>query len=548
MDTKTKEFIEKANAHHSNKYDYTDTVYVDSKTKIKFRCPSHGIIEQTPNAHLRSGGCRICGVERRVKKSTANTVTFTNKAISIHGTSYDYSKVKYIDSSTKVCIICKTCGEEFHQRPSDHLRGKGCLPCSYKQRGDSQTLTTKTFIKKAIEKHGKRYDYSKVVYERCDKKVCIICPDHAEFWQIPSGHLAGKGCESCNRGECLDAKRFIKLSKKVHGDKFDYSKVEYVNSKTPVIVICPKHGEFHPVPNNHISKLSGCPKCSHRISKPETELQDWLADKIDIKRNDRKTITPQELDVYIPSKNLAIEFNGVYWHSELKGKNKKHHLNKTNSCRTNGVRLIHITDDEWVNKQDIVKSRLTNILGLTKYKLYGRKCTIKSIDKGVKNRFLSKYHIQGKDNSSIALGAFYRGRLVAVMTFGKNRYGSSKNCYELIRYATISTFNCIGVAGKLLKHFERTYIYDKIKTYADLRWSEGGLYTALGFTHLHNSPPNYHYIRNGNIAGSRVKFQKHKLKDILPIYDRTKSEWENMKANGYDRIWDCGNMVFEKLP
>lgn len=548
MNAKTKEFIEKANARHLNKYDYTDTVYINSTTKIKFRCPSHGIVEQTPNSHLRSGGCRLCGIDKRIKKSIGTTDSFTKKAVAIHGNSYDYSKTIYVDSSTKVCIICKECGEEFYQRPSDHLRGKGCLLCSYKRRGDNQTLTTQTFIKKAIEKHGKLYNYSEVHYERNDKKVCIICPAHGKFWQMPSSHLSGKGCMSCNRGECLDGKRFVRLAKKIHGDKFDYSKVKYINSKTPVTIICKKHGEFHPVPNNHISKLSGCPKCSHHVSKPELELQDWLESKIYIERNNRKIIAPKELDIYIPSKKFAIEYNGLYWHSELKGKNKKYHLDKTLVCNANGLRLIHITDDEWINKKDIVKSRLLNILGCTKYRLYGRKCTIKIIDKKVKNRFLTKYHIQGKDNSSVALGAFYKGRLVAVMTFGKNRYGDDKNCYELIRYATIASFNCVGVASKILKHFERNYTCDKIKTYADLRWSEGGLYKALGFTHTHNSPPNYHYIKNGKTVGSRVKYQKHKLKDILPIFDSTKSEWENMKINDYDRLWDCGNMVFEKLP
>jgi very-short-patch-repair endonuclease len=285
-----------------------------------------------------------------------------------------------------------------------------------------------------------------------------------------------------------------------------------------------------------------CPHCEYSISKIESDILQ-VVNSFTLAH--KTQIDGVEFDIFAPSMNIAIEINGLYWHSESQGKNRQYHLNKYNIANENGIRLIHIFEDEITNQRDIVLSRLKNIFRKTKYKLYGRKCIIKELDTKTKDAFLNKYHIQGTDRSSIRLGAYYKNRLVAVMTFGKNRYGKDDDCIELIRYATIASFNCIGVAGKLLKHFERNYSPSKIKTYADLRWSNGNLYEKLGFEHTHNSPPNYFYIING-LRESRIKYQKHKLETKLDIFDPLLSEYENMKANGYDRIWDCGNMVFVK--
>ena len=252
---------------------------------------------------------------------------------------------------------------------------------------------------------------------------------------------------------------------------------------------------------------------------------------------------------YIPNKKLAIEYNGLYWHSELNNTNKNYHLNKTKLCENKDIRLIHIFEDEWNNKQQIVKNRLKYILKLIPYKIFARKCIIKEINSQLKDKFLNKYHIQGTDKSNIRLGAFYKNRLVAVMTFGKRRIAlgskNKNNFYELIRFCTISNFNIIGIAGKLLKYFKNKYKPKNIISYADRRWSQGNLYKQLGFKLDHISPPNYWYIKNG-IRIHRFNFRKNVLKDKLNIFDMELSEWENMKNNDYDRIWDCGNYVFIK--
>ena len=182
-----------------------------------------------------------------------NTQEFIEKAKKIHGDKYDYSKVEYKGAHTKVCIICPEHGE-FCIRVSHFLAGHRCPKCA----GNAK-LTTDEFIKKAREIHGDKYDYSKVEYKNYDTKVCIICPKHGEFWQIPRYHLNGKGCPKCAGNIRLTTEEFIRRAKEVHGDKYDYSKVEYVNSQTKVCIICPEHGEFWTFPNNHLK--CECPKC-----------------------------------------------------------------------------------------------------------------------------------------------------------------------------------------------------------------------------------------------------------------------------------------------
>ena len=188
------------------------------------------------------------------------TENFIETARKIHGDKYDYSKVEYINNSTKVCIICPEHGE-FWQTPNKHLSGQGCRKCGIKRVWEKRgRITTEEFINKAKKVHGDKYDYSKVEYKNNSTKICIICPIHGEFWQTPSSHLGGCGCPKCSGLERLDTQAFINRAKKVHGDKYDYSKVEYINMNRKVCIICPIHGEFWQTPVNHL-KGKGCSKC-----------------------------------------------------------------------------------------------------------------------------------------------------------------------------------------------------------------------------------------------------------------------------------------------
>ena len=215
--------------------------------------------------------------------------SFINKAKKIHGNKYDYSKVEYINSQTKVCIICPEHGE-FWQIPNDHLKGFGCSSCSGLKRH-----TKESFIEKAKEVHGDKYEYSKVEYINSKTKVCIICPKHGEFWQTPREHLQGFNCQKCgsiNRSKLLSLTndKFIKKAKEVHGDRYDYSNINYVNYETKILIICPEHGNFWQMPREHLSGC-GCPKCSVKNNINENKLFLYLCDNFQTPIIREKTFT-----------------------------------------------------------------------------------------------------------------------------------------------------------------------------------------------------------------------------------------------------------------
>jgi len=303
---------------------------------------------------------------------------------------------------------------------------------------------------------------------------------------------------------------------------------------------------------NHVAYFI-CETCNPKIrSEQENEIFNFLHDelKLDVKHNDRTLIKGIELD--ITYKNIAIEYNGLYWHSENGGKkDKTYHINKTKLCNENNIKLIHIFEDEWKFKSDIVKSRLKNILNVNdNIKIYARKCTIKEIDSKTKNDFLDRNHIQGKDISSIYLGCYYNEKLVSVMTFGKPRvvqgYKNTLNTeYEMIRFCSKLNYSVIGAASKLLSYFIKKYNPTKIITYSDNRWSnlDNTLYDKIGFVKTSNGQPNYWYTTYRCDRLHRFNFTKKKL--VSQGHDNNLTEWQIMQNLKYDRIWDCGSSKYE---
>jgi hypothetical protein len=301
----------------------------------------------------------------------------------------------------------------------------------------------------------------------------------------------------------------------------------------------------------HNGTLKECPICNVG-TKSEREILEFLGqNKIRTEVRSRKIIPPFEIDIYVPDHKLAIEVNGLYWHSEKVIGTKDHHLNKTLECEKRGIRLIQLFEDEWKIKQKIVKDRLSYVLGLKRSSVIGaRKCKITEIDSRSKNSFLSEHHIQEADRSSIKLGAFVNDDLVGVMTFCKQRRAlGRKNViegqWELSRFATDGKNSYPGLASKMLKRFKETNDWNEIVTYADRRWSQGNVYEQMGFTLSHSSKPNYWYTPDYHVRFHRFNFAKHMLQEKLgDQFDSDLSERENMEKAGYVRIWDCGNLVY----
>lgn len=348
----TEQFIERARAVHGDKYDYSKVNYVNSKTKVTIICPKHGEFKQSPYRHAQGDGCPYCAGSVK-----GTTESFIEKARKIHGDKYDYSKVDYKDNRTKVTIICPVHGE-FEQEPANHLHNHGCPYCAKKHK-----WTTEEFIERARKVHGYKYDYSKSKYVDSSTKICVICPEHGEFWQLPYSHLNGYGCKKCiaedlHKRYTFDTEMFINKAKKVHGDKYIYDKTIYVNAHEKVIIICPEHGEFEQKAYMHLQGY-GCPSCNQ--SHLENSIEQFLTEKgINFtKRAHFPWLGSQHLDFYLTDYNVAIECQGrqhfvpvEFFGGEdgLKSTMERDER-KSKLCNDKGVELLYFTYYEGIKEE-----------------------------------------------------------------------------------------------------------------------------------------------------------------------------------------------------
>ena len=279
-----------------------------------------------------------------------------------------------------------------------------------------------------------------------------------------------------------------------------------------------------------------------KISKGHQELIDYLNLLLPPNSfvvNNRFQLNGDELDIYIPNNKLAIEFNGVFFHSSL-FKDSTYHLKKTSKCLARGITLLHIFDYEWWLKKDLIKSMIAAKLGIFENRLYARNCDIRPVKPSDKKLFLSQNHLQGTANSSLNLGLYYENGLVSILTLSKPRF-DTKADWEIIRFATLKGLQIVGGFSKLFTHFIRNYNPSLIITYADRKWGSGELYYSNSFSFHAMTPPNYSYFKNMTMYPRQV-FQKHKLPKLLKNYDKGQTEFQNMENNGYLKFWDCGNV------
>ena len=540
MKNKKEIFIEKANKRHNWKYTYDKVEYINSITKVCIICPEHGEFWQTPAAHVRGRGCPVCSNSKRGKRSvtTENLIKKCNK---VHNNKYSYEKTEYTNADTKICVSCPIHGD-FYILPFHHLNGQGCPKCK------GRNLTREEIINKFNEIHRNKYDYSKVIFNKMKEKVCIICPEHGEFWQTPQKHINGQGCPKCgiekrSKNSILDIKTFTNRANKIHNYKYNYDLVNFKNLHSKIQIKCPKHGFFEQIAYDHLNG-HGCPICGQQTSNAEIEIREFI-EKLGLitEVHVRNIIYPYEIDIYVPSIKIAIEYNGLRWHSDQFKEDKNYHLNKTTLCEKQDIKLFHIFEDEWLEHSDIVKSKLKHILNceIDLEKIFARKCNIRKIDNKLGGNFLIKNHIQGKCNSTLSLGCFYKDELIGIMSFKCEKKDSDK--WELTRFATDITKHCVGVGGKLFKYFIKNYSPTEVKSFADRRWTldkDNNLYTKLGFKLDKILKPDYKYVvDNINKRYHKFNFRKQILhrKYGLPL---TMTETEMCSKIKAHKIWDCG--------
>ena len=304
------EFIVKARNIHGNRYNYDEFDYVNATTKGKIICPIHGEFWQSANSHLKKHGCPKCAKENFQKISKLTFEIFEKRANESHNFKYKYIPTELKNNKTKLKIICPIHGE-FEQMASLHLCGQGCPKCGNAEKRSKMASNTEEFIEKAKVVHGNKYDYSKVEYINKGTKVCIICPTHGEFWQSPNDHIAGKkGCPKCV-GRSLSLTDFEKRARDVHGDKYEY--LEYVSSDTKAKIKCRKCGrEFLQKGWSHLQG-HGCPYC--HSSRLENEVR-LILERNKIVFQEQKTFDWLKysgnlfIDFYIEDKKIAIECQG----------------------------------------------------------------------------------------------------------------------------------------------------------------------------------------------------------------------------------------------
>ena len=256
-------------------------------------------------------------------------------------------------------------------------------------------------------------------------------------------------------------------------------------------------------------------------------------------RNTKDIIKPKELDIYLPDLKLAIEVDGIWHHSTNNYTPKDYHLSKTKACENLGIRLIHITEWEWVNRQDICKSIIASALGIYQTKIYARLCDIRDISQNELDNFLNINHIQGKIKATYKIGLFYKDELVQIICIGKSRY--KKDEMELLRMCTKLHTQVIGGFSKLMKYQP----YNNLISYVDLSKFNGNSYINTNWSIIGSSSPSYAYYKQ-NIKLNRLDTQKHKLKDLLgDLYNPNETEIQNMIRCNWLQVYDCGTIKLQ---
>jgi hypothetical protein len=316
---------------------------------------------------------------------------------------------------------------------------------------------------------------------------------------------------------------FFKGICKTHNHEFEiHRKILYDRYKANTAVLC-----------------TVCNPVGSNDSSFQIELANIIKDlNIEFSYNNRKIIEG-ELDIYIPSRNLAIEFNGMYWHNEFH-KPEKYHLDKSLKCQRLGIELLHIFEDDWIYKKDIVKSIILNKLKIHKNVIYARKCEIREVEPSIAQVFLDTNHIQGACKSTYKIGLYYNDELVSLMTFGYRKTNAKKE-FELIRFCNKINTSIVGGSSKLFKHFLKSYKIEEccIISYSDFAMFSGKLYEKLGFKRVHLTDINYYWVVNG-IKHHRWVYNKQRL--ISEGFDPSKTEVEIMHERGYYRIFGCGQV------
>ena len=535
-------FLDKVKTVHGDKYDYSKSKYQDAKTKIVITCKVHGDFKQQANSHLSGCGCPKCKNTATGDRSRMSAEKFISRCVEMHGDKYNLSKVLYSGMAKKIEVICPSHGSFFPTAGNFVGLGSGCPDCGRKAAGLKSRESLEHYVKKARVKHGDKFSYNGVTYRGSSAYLSITCPEHGEFEQLAQDHIKGIGCAKCSF-PMWDQATFVSLANIVHSGKYSYNNARYSKAQENTEITCPIHGPFWQTPNSHVNDSAGCPRCaSVGPSTGQLEIAEFLGKTTEVILEKRLSESNKRLDMFLPEHSLAVEYHGLVWHSTKFSTEPRKDFIKHQLASSEGIRTIHIYEDEWKFKRDVVERTLLSAIRHLP-KIGARKTEAKEVGVEEANAFFNKNHLQGEPNSSVFLGLYLSGELVSCMSFGvarSVRRNTDPQLWELQRYASSCTV--VGGASKLLSMFVRMGLCHTIISYSDTRLFSGGMYEKLGFSLEHETKPDYCYVSTSVSDGRlhKSKFQRKHLAKKLKTFDPSKSESQNCFDNGWYQLFDCG--------
>lgn len=484
--TEFENFVESAEAKHGTKYLYL-RLYKGKRKKIEYLCSEHGLTSQDCTNHLSGSGCYDC---YRAKPSTRRDLPelWFLRATFAHAGKYTYTGMKYVKGEAQLRIVCETHGEYTANAKAHVYRKSGCLKCFHEVGAKEINRKPDSFFTEKLVQHRPELTITGVHGLGFDRKISVLCPTHGEYFTRHQDLLDGVKCAKCSSG----------------------------------------------------SYGSGL---TETVAAMLTELQVEYTTEYRL-NNDRR-----RWDIYVPSKNLVIELDGLYWHSTAVKKDKENINNKALLAESLGVRQINFFEDEVVNKPLIVKRYLENLL-TTRPKIGARSCSLAPLSNQEAAEFLDANHLQGASSGVSSVGLRQGSELVAVLSYS-NRLPGREGTYSeesliVNRYATSKRVQ--GGFSKLLSSITASKT-KLITTYSDPRLYTGDLYRKLGFTQVYKGKPDYVYIKNLERFNKRT-FQKSWFYDNQKRYnlvlEEGMTEKEMAEANGLYRIYDRGRVRWEK--
>lgn len=478
-------------------------------------------------------------------------------------TRYDFSGAVYAGSLVRMrSIQCPVHGE-FTQYPSVLRKGMGCPKCGAVRRADAKRTPAEDYFVKVAEIHGGKYDYSVSKFTIMNARLDVRCPVHGVFSISANHHYYRKqGCGKCeteakrtrivryrhlSHQSKIDntAKTFFDKCREVHEDRYTYPEQEYRGAKEKIRVVCPVHGEFQQAAWDHLAG-GGCATCGTADPKWERDLAAYIEGfGLRVERS-APVLGGKHIDIYVPERKFGVELHGLKWHT-TQYRAVDYHRTKWEAAEAEGIQLLQVFEDEWVNRLDVVRARIAAMLGFGE-KFAARKCSLSLLEPSEARTFLDATHIQGAGNASMYYGLRFDARLIAVASFGKSRTGAmtgamEEGVWEVIRYASVGRVR--GGFGKLFSAFLKDVQPERVVSYCDLRYGNGALYKATGFTLDSVTPPDYWWVPNGKVVRvPRYTTQKHKLKDhpvLGKFYSPGKTEAQICAEAGWHRIYGVGH-------